>query len=154
MIRDHVSMDEHVLVKDWVKRPQVTAIIPLLDKKQIVLVRQYRHGVNKTLWELPAGTVDEKESALSCAKRECEEETGYRPQTLYSLGSFFPAPASSNEIVHLYWTDRLKKSKMNLDIGEKIELGFFDMKKVRQMLDAKKIEDAKSIIGLYRYFLK
>ena len=59
-------------------RPSVV-LIPMQDDGQIVMIRQYRHALKRELWELPAGSVDEGESAEAAAARECEEEIGLVP---------------------------------------------------------------------------
>ena len=65
------------LSRDLILHPGISVIVPQLDKTHLVLIRQYRYGAGKVLWEIPAGTVDRGESALHCAKREIEEEIGY-----------------------------------------------------------------------------
>ena len=115
-------------------------------------MRQHRWGANRHLWEIPAGTVHAGEPPVSCAKRETEEETGWRPGRVTSLGFFLPTPAFSNEVVHLYLATNLKKTRPNPDFDEKIQTRVFSVSQVKRMLKRGVIQDAKSIIALYRYF--
>lgn len=138
--------------KIWTRRPLVSAMVVLKDPKTLVLVRQYRYGINKTLWELPAGTVDAGETPRACAVRECEEETGWVPRKVTALGSYFNAPAGSEEITYLFLMSNVVKGKMNLDPDEHLTVGEFDVRRVRRMLESGQVRDSKSIIGLYRYF--
>ena len=138
--------------KIWTRRPRVSAMIVLKDPKSFVLVRQYRYGLNRTLWELPAGTVDEGESPRVCAIRECQEETGWIPRKVRSLGSYANAPAGSAEQTFLFVMSGVVRGKMNLDEDEHLTVGEFSDVQVRRMLKSGLICDAKSIIALYRYF--
>ena len=76
----------------------VAAITP---ERDIVLVRQYKHGIGRIVVELPAGMIESDEAPLDCAVRELAEETGYtgtRPQVLRTL---FADPTSSNGTFHV-----------------------------------------------------
>src|SRR6476619_6149824 len=77
-------------------RPSVV-LIPVKDDGQIVMIRQYRHALKRDIWELPAGNVDEGESAEAAAARECEEEIGEVPTRVDRLGSFYPTPGYCDE---------------------------------------------------------
>ena len=77
-------------------RPSVV-LIPVKDDGQIVMIRQYRHALSRDVWELPAGNVDEGESAEAAAARECEEEIGQAPAQIDRLGAFYPTPGYCDE---------------------------------------------------------
>ena len=77
-------------------RPSVV-LIPVQDDGQIVMIRQYRHALERDIWELPAGNVDDGESAEAAAARECEEEIGQVPTKIERLGSFYPTPGYCDE---------------------------------------------------------
>lgn len=151
VMRDTARLHGKLVQKIWTRRPRVSAMVVLRDPKTLVLVRQYRYGANRVLWEIPAGTVDEGESPRECAVRECEEETGYRPTRVASLGSFDGAPAGSDETTFLFLMSGVIKGKMNLDPDEHLTVGEFSVAKVRQMLESGVIRDAKAIVGLHRY---
>jgi len=72
---------------DWVN------VIARTDDGQVVLVRQFRHGIGGDILELPGGMVDKGESPLDAAARELVEETGYKPRSTVLLGSINPNPA-------------------------------------------------------------
>jgi ADP-ribose pyrophosphatase len=152
--RDTVPICGKDRIRDWIARPKVSAMVVVTPKNKIVLVRQYRHGANAYLWEIPAGTVDQGELPRVCAKRETEEETGYKPKKLTSLGTFIVMPAESNGKVYLYIAIDLIKTKPNPDSDEELEIREFNQTEIKRMLKQGKISDAKSIIGLYRYFEK
>lgn len=76
-----------------VNAPEWINVIPLLDDGQVVLVRQWRYGIQAPTLEIPGGMVDAGEDARAAAGRELIEETGYRAATLRRLGSTHPNPA-------------------------------------------------------------
>lgn len=86
----HGDERREVLVMD---APEWINVIPLLDDNQVVLVRQWRYGVQAPTLEIPGGMVDPGETARAAAGRELEEETGLRAGTLRPLGFTHPNPA-------------------------------------------------------------
>src|SRR2546423_2872195 len=75
-----------------VRHPPAVVVIPIESDGRVVLIRQYRAALDRELWEVPAGSMDEGESAESAAKRECEEEIGRAPQRVERLGAWYPTP--------------------------------------------------------------
>src|SRR5690606_26878170 len=77
-------------------------IAPLLPENRIVLLRNYRHAIDQTIWELPAGTLQSDESYEETAARELQEETGYRAGVLERLLDFYAAPGATDERMRLF----------------------------------------------------
>ena len=76
------------------------AVILAIDDGDVILVEQYRVPLGRNCLELPAGLVgdhDEGESVEVSAARELEEETGYRPAHIESLGYFHSSPGMVSE---------------------------------------------------------
>ncbi len=128
------------------------AIIAVHDYK-IILVKQYRKAVENSLYELPAGKLEAKEDPLECARRELIEETGYEPQNLKFALSFYSSPGFSNEMIHLFITDRLTFIGANPDEDEYIEIVEIPFEDAFRMVLDGEIIDAKTIIGLL-YLMK
>jgi len=98
-------------------------ILALTKNNEAVLIKQYRHGVQKVLWELPGGIVDDNEKPLEGVQRELLEETGYRSSSIIQVGTFYPNPAIQNETMYCYLaTDSEKVADQHLDDGEDIEV--------------------------------
>lgn len=121
------------------------------DNKQILLVRQYRLPARQNLWELPAGRLDEGETPLKAAKRELQEETGYTAKRWDKLISFFPSPGYVSEKMTIFLATELTEGEQHLMDDERIEKRWFSHKEVRDLIDAGKILDGKTIIGYYRW---
>jgi ADP-ribose pyrophosphatase len=140
--------------RELVVHPGAVVILPLLDDGRIVMIRNQRFTVERTLWELPAGTRDPNEPVRECAARELEEETGYRAANLVPLLSFYTAPGVSNERMHAFVATGLTAVAQRLDATEQIEVFPLAPAEITRMLRAGEIEDAKSIaVLLYQRML-
>ncbi len=84
------------------KAPEWINVIALTEDNQIVLVEQYRVGVDETTLELPGGMVDEGETPLEAAKRELLEETGCSSDHWELIGKTSSNPAILSNFTHLY----------------------------------------------------
>ena len=81
---------------DWVN------VVPVTTSGEVVLVRQYRHGLDGFTVEIPGGMVDSGESPRSAAGRELLEETGFRAAEIVSLGTTNPNPALFGNTLHVF----------------------------------------------------
>lgn len=119
---------------------------------RFIIEKQYRYAYDEELYELPAGKLEKGENHLEAAKRECLEETSYRPLELVFLGDMYPTCGYSNEVIHLYYTDKVVKEERHLDSDEVIDLLFLSMKEIEKMIKDGLIKDSKllSAISLYQ----
>jgi len=122
-------------------------MMPVDEKKRILLVRQYRLPARSYLWELPAGRLDEGETPLQAAKRELVEETGYRARAWKKLVSFFPSPGYVSEKMHLFLATGLTAGEAKPMEDERIEIRWFTAKEIEQAMRTGKIADAKTMLG-------
>ncbi|MBC7321016.1 NUDIX hydrolase [bacterium] len=129
------------------------AVLPIVDNK-VILVKQYRHPVRETLWEIPAGVFKEGETPEECAVRELREETGLSPMNLIKLGEIFVSPGYSTEKIYLFYADRFVPSPLPKDKDEFIELGEFALDTFREMIEEGEIKDSKTLSAFCLYLLK
>ncbi|MBI4395055.1 MAG: NUDIX hydrolase [Candidatus Omnitrophica bacterium] len=146
--------DGHQFQHEIIFHPGAAVIIPLLGKDQFVLVRQYRTAVRKVIWEFPAGTLEQGEAPLACAKREIIEETGFKAKRWKKIGSFYPAPGISTEFMHIFLATQLAPADMSLDCDEFIERRIVSFQRLQNMILSGKIIDGKTIIGFFYYVQK
>ncbi len=132
----------------FVRHPGSTAIVPLLNDDTVIMELQYRHPVRDYLFEIPAGTMDPGETALACAQRELEEETGYVAQEFVELGKVHILPAYSDEAIYVYLARGLTLSGQKLDQDEIIDVVEYPLDQTLQMIAAGRITDALSILAL------
>jgi ADP-ribose pyrophosphatase len=99
-------------------------VIALTKNREVVLVKQYRHGVRQVLLEIPAGVMDaEDESPLQTAKRELLEETGYTGEKFFEVGRVSPNPATHSNMTYSFLAlDVELVSRQQLDETEEIEV--------------------------------
>lgn len=124
------------------------AIVALDDENHVLLVRQYRKPVEKTLLELPAGTLEPGENPEDCAFRELQEETGYRADALEPLATFYTAPGYCSELLYLYLATDLCRAPAEAAEDEAIEVVRLPLAEAVSLVRQGKICDAKSMVGL------
>ncbi len=149
LLKDKVRLPNGVITaREVVDHPGAVAIVPLIDNKSVILVRQYRYAVKDTLWEIPAGTIEPGEQPLACAKRELAEETGYRAGSFELLFECYLAPGYSSEKITMYLAKKLSAENAKNDEDEIIYAQSFEVSKALRMIIQNKIRDAKTISGL------
>lgn len=139
--------------REIVNHPGAVAILPITRDRKIILVKQYRKALERTLIEIPAGLIEKGEAPERTAVRELEEETGYTTNEIHYMASFYTAPGFCNEMIHLYWTNALEQLKEPVqgDEDEFIEQISLTLEEAKEYIRAKKIYDAKTIYALLYY---
>lgn len=137
--------------RDVVLASQAVVILPMLDDQTVALIRNERFAVGQTLWELPAGTVEQGEQPWACAERELIEEAGYRAAKLTPLMAFYPSPGICTEWMHAYVAQDLDHVGQDLDANERITVDVRPLVEAVQMVRDNTIRDAKTIATLLYY---
>ena len=133
---------------DIIRHPGASAVVPLRDDGQVILIHQYRHAAGGYLYEIPAGKLDPGEAPEACAVRELEEETGWRAGKLTWLTTIFTAPGFCNEQIHLYLATGLTVGTVHRDPEEVIQVVEMPLVEAIRKIDDQTIRDAKSIVAL------
>jgi ADP-ribose pyrophosphatase len=115
---------------------------------RILLERQYRHAAQSMMWELPAGRIDDGETALTAAKRELLEETGYTARQWKRILHFYVSPGFLDETMTIFLARGLKAGKAQPEADERISVRFFKLSEAKQMALHGRIRDAKTITGI------
>ncbi len=133
---------------DVIEHPGAVLIVPFLTKDTIIFLHQYRPVLGRYLWELPAGTLDQNERPLACARRELIEETDHRGNVFTRLGKIYPVPGYSTEVIHIFKAQKLTAQMGTKDTDEIIRTKSLRKSEVRKLFRAGRITDAKTIAAL------
>ena len=145
---DTVVFPTHVAEMECLQHAGGAAIVPVLPYNSVVVIQQYRHCVGDTIWEIPAGRLEPGENPLECAKRELEEEVGYKAARVKKLTEIYSAPAYCTEIIAIYLATGLTPGVQRLDDDEIIKMVKLPLKEAVEKVKAGEIRDAKTAVGL------
>jgi ADP-ribose pyrophosphatase len=135
-----------------VRHRRSVVLIPVQDDGQLVMIRQYRHALERDIWELPAGNVDDGESPETAAARECEEEIGQVPTRIDRLGAFYPTPGYCDEEMIFFRVSGLRPpaadSTRKPDDDEDITTRVISAAEAKTMVASGEIVDLKTAYAL------
>ena len=134
--------------------PGAAIMVPKHDDGSLIVIKQYRHSVRQTLLEFPAGTLEQGEEPLVCAKRELAEEAGQLAQEWISLGELHPAPGFCNEVQYCFLATGLSPCPTNYDDDECIEITTMTSSQVADAIRSGTMTDSKSIAAYTRAHLQ
>lgn len=123
-------------------------IVPLLDKKRLVFIWNYRHPIQGWELELPAGLIDDGESAQIGARRELKEETGYSARSWKRLGWLHTLPGISAQRAHVFLASGLKKGKIEREPYEYVKLKILPIEEAYGLLRSGKIIHSPTVSAL------
>jgi len=135
---------------DFVRHPGAAAVVAIDGSLRVCVVRQYRHGVQDFLWEIPAGKLDVGEPPEVCALRELKEETGVEAARWTSLGRYIPAPGIFTEVIHLYLARDLEIGAASPDADEELELKWLPLDEAIDLVLRGEWNDGKTCMALLR----
>jgi ADP-ribose pyrophosphatase len=149
--------DGRLVRRDVAVHPGAVAIVAVDPEDRLLLVKQYRHPAGRTLLEIPAGTLDRDpvsgatEDPDVAARRELEEETGYRARRWERLTEFWTAPGFATERMFLYLATDLAAAgpdRLDPDEDEALELVRLPWREAVAAAERGEIGDAKSLVGI------
>ena len=152
----HVRVDEvrlptgRITTREVVEHPGAVAIVGVTREGDVLLLRQSHHPIGTTLLGIPAGTLEPGESPEACARRELEEETGYRAGQLTRLASFYTSPGYSNERMTIFRADDCVPTDREIDPDELIRLVPAPLAEIPRLVapGPDQVQEAKTLIGL------
>lgn len=142
--------DGSLRTREIVEHPGSVLIVPLVGDDAICLIRNARIAVGTTLWELPAGTLDREEPIAEAARRELEEETGYRAAVIEEVPGLWMSPGILHERMHVFVARDLTPGPQALEPGETIDTHVVPWDEAVAMCLDGRIDDAKSVAAILR----
>lgn len=154
--KDTIQVPNGNVVKwDFIAHKGAAAMVAVRDDGKLLLVRQFRNALDRYTLELPAGGLNgSDEPTKVAAKRELEEETGYRCKDAELLITIRTTVAFCNEKIDIYVANQLEKTCQNLDEDEFIGVEAYAVEELLDMIYAGQIEDSKTVSGILAYYNK
>jgi len=147
--RDEVRLpDGGQAYREYVIHPGAVMVVPILPDGRLVLERQYRYPVQRTMIEFPAGKLDAGEGGLACAQRELLEETGYRAARWARAGVMHPVIGYATEVIEIWFADQLTAGERHLDEGEFLDVFAATQAELEAWMQQGMLTDAKTIVGM------
>lgn len=146
--KDDVILPKRREIKDFYKVTikDCAAIVALTNEGKVVLKKEYRHCYGEELIEIPAGVLEHEEEPIEAAKRELQEETGYRSEKWTFLCKTIESSAKLTNYMYIYMAeDCVKVSAQKLDYGEDIEVMAVELEKAVEMIMNNEIICSSSI---------
>ena len=129
-----------------IQGPSWAGVLCLTADQQVVLVRQYRHGLGGASLELPAGVIEPSEAPLDAAHRELREETGFATNDLAPLVIVAPEPARNTTLAHFFFArGAVRIADLALDNGEELEVVLVSVPELFELIDHGQIVHAAHI---------
>ena len=138
-------------VREVIRHIGAVCVIPVTEKNEVIMERQYRYPLDRVILEIPAGKLDAPdEDRLSAIKRELREETGYSADEWTEIGDFHPAPAYSDEFITMYLARSLHKGEQQLDEDEFLDVYAIPLPELVQDVMEGRISDAKTQVCILK----
>lgn len=143
-VDDALLPNGKVAKREVVEHNGGVCVAALTDKKEILLVKQFRYPYGEIIYEIPAGKRDGDEEPLVCGKRELKEETGATAERFIPLGELYPTPGYCGEVIWMFAAFGLSFGEKNPDEDEFLEVERVPFEKAVEMVLKGEIKDAKT----------
>jgi ADP-ribose pyrophosphatase len=134
--------------REWIAHPGATAVVPIFENGDTMLLRQFRYPVKQIFFEVPAGKLDPGEDPLVTGERELTEETGIKASSFSYAGQMHPGIGYSDEVIYVFVAYGLTLQEMNVDSDEFLLPFRLPFVEALKMIEDGVLTDAKSIVAL------
>ncbi|NCD34249.1 MAG: NUDIX hydrolase [Spartobacteria bacterium] len=141
-------------IRELIRHAPAVAVLCELPDGRFVFVKQFRKAIESDIVELVAGLCEKDEKPADAACRELMEETGYEATTLIPLGTVYPSPGYTDELIHLYFATLSEiQGKQDQDDDERVEVVYMTEAEIGRAIAQATIHDAKLIAAWGQYLV-
>ena len=152
---DTVRVNGHEAKWDFIHHDGAASVVAVTKEGKLLMVRQYRNALDRYTLEIPAGKLDYPgEPTIECARRELEEETGFRCENLEYLLSINTTIAFCDEFIDVFLAKALLPSEQHLDPEEEITVEEWELKDLLELIYTGKLTDGKTVASIMAYACK
>ena len=152
--KDYVKLSNGFIVDDYyvLEYPDWVAVIAITEDGKYVMERQYRHGIQKTCYELCGGTVEKGEEVIETARRELKEETGYEGGEWEFFSTTAPNPAAMTNLCYTFVARGVFKSgEQSLEKTEDIDVCEMTEKELLKVMKSGQITQGDMLSPLWQW---
>lgn len=135
--------------------PTWVNVIPLTEQGDVVMIRQWRHGIRQVTLEIPGGVVEPDDTPRDAARRELAEETGYAAHEMIPLGFVHPNPAIQDNRCYTFLArNAALQGGQALDDKEDIQIVKYPLSEIPRLIGEGTISHSLIIAAFWRYFME
>ncbi len=143
-----VELPDGVTFEQYVLKLRKGAIVVVVKDREVLMMRRHRFVIDRWVWELPGGYVDESEDPALTAAREVEEETGWRPLAMERLLAFQPMVSTLDAENIVFLARGAEYVGEPTDINEAERVAWIGLDDVMPMMERGEIVGSASVVGL------
>jgi len=121
VVEDLLEIEGEQKVFSYMSIRDGVCILPFYQGN-VILLHEYRYPVHDYQWSIPGGILDGNEDPADAAARELLEETGFQAGEMHSLGSVYTSFGSTDERLHLFWTECTARGESTPESTEFLEV--------------------------------
>ncbi len=149
--RDTVELENgETAIREVIHHSGGVCVVPVTDKGEVLMVRQFRYPFREALLEIPAGKREKGEDPLGCGIRELKEECGATAKEFVPLGKLYPTVAYDTEVIYMYLAKGLSFGEQSLDEDEFLDIVRMPLEKAVEMVMSDMIPDSKTQLALLK----
>lgn len=144
-----IGFDHKKITYQILEKSDTALIVPINEKGELILVREYFCAIDEYQLGLPKGKIDKGHTDLTTANKELQEETGFKAGKLDNLGTVTMSPGYLTQKTHIFLARGLTENKLDGDEEEVLEVIYYPFDKFEELIDQGKLTEARMIAALY-----